>query len=291
MPFAALLLVCALVLLSQRLQDALRRLMRNTPALVFALPAGVTAVFAAAAIYERALSASLVVLVFAYATAPVLCVYAAAASPCVWARWLDLAAILLLWLPLEFVAGASLVPKRAQGALHAVAYGCGILLALLLFLIYRSLSGMKYNLPRRATDLLNAAMGFAVAAVVLIPLGLWTGFMSPHHGPGRSAGAVLLRLILILLGTALPEEILFRSLIQNWLMQRLGSSNTTIAIAALIFGCAHLNNGPQMLPNWRYAIVAGIAGLIFGKVFQKSTSIFASALVHMGVDGVKWVWF
>jgi hypothetical protein len=137
----------------------------------------------------------------------------------------------------------------------------------------------------------NAAIGFGIAAIVLIPFGLWIGFMSPYHGPNRSAGAVLLRLILILLGTALPEEILFRSLIQNWLVQRLGSSNTTVAIAALIFGCAHLNNGPQPLPNWRYAIIAAIAGFVLGKVFQKSTSILASALVHMGVNGVKWAWF
>jgi hypothetical protein len=291
MPFAALLLLCALALLSARLQDALRRRMQSTPALIFAVPAGVTAVFAAGAIYERALSGPLVALVLAYSIAPALCVYAAGVSSCGRPGWLDLAAILLLWLPLELAAGASLVPRSAQGAMHAVAYGCGILLALVLFLTFRSLDGMRYNLPRRATDLGNAAVGFGVAAVVLIPIGLGIGFMSPHHGPDRSAGAVLLRLILILLGTALPEEILFRALIQNWLVQRLGSSNTTIALAALIFGCSHLNNGPQTLPNWRYAIIAAVAGFILGKVFQKSTSIFASALVHTGVNGVKWGWF
>jgi len=291
MPFAALMLLCALALLSERLQGALRRLMQATPALVFVASAGVTAIFAAASAYEKALSAPLIALVFAYAMAPALCLYVAGVSSCGRAGWLDLAAILLLWLPLELAAGAPLVPKPAQGALHAVAYGCGILLALVLFLIFRSLNGMKYNLPRSARDLRNAAAGFGVAAVVLIPVGLWTGFMSPHHGPDHSAGAILLRLMLILLGTALPEEILFRSLIQNWLMQRLGSSNVTIAISALIFGCAHLNNGPQTLPNWRYAIVATMAGLIFGKVFQKSTSISASALAHTGVDGVKWAWF
>ncbi len=244
----------------------------------------------AAAAWYGAFSAPLMALIVAYSFAPTVCVRIAGAARGARAGGLDLAAILLLWLPLELAAGASLVPEPVQGALHAVAYGCGIVLALGLFLIFRSLKGMKYRAPG-LVDIRNAAMGFAISAAVLIPLGLWVGFMSPHHAVQGRAATVVLRLILILLGTALPEEILFRALIQNWLTQSLGSSNATIALAALIFGCAHLNNGPQPLPNWRYAIVASVAGFIFGKAFEHSKSIFASALVHAGVDGVKWAWF
>ncbi|HZT38074.1 MAG TPA: CPBP family intramembrane glutamic endopeptidase [Bryobacteraceae bacterium] len=287
MPFAALLLACALALLSPRLQASLRSAVRASPALIFAFPAGVTAVFAAAAAWYGAFRGPLMALVAGYSLAPTICVWIAGSGD---AGWLDLAAILLLWLPLELSAGASLVPRSAHGALHAVAYACGIVLALALFLIFRSFEGMKYRAPGWV-DVRNAAIGLAISAAALIPLGLWIGYMSAHHAAGRSAAAVLLRLVLILFGTALPEEILFRALIQNWLAQRLGASNPAIVLAAIIFGCAHLNNGPQPAPNWRYAIVAWIAGLIFGKVFEKSRSIFASALVHMGVDGVKWAWF
>jgi membrane protease YdiL (CAAX protease family) len=60
-----------------------------------------------------------------------------------------------------------------------------------------------------------------------------------------------------------------------------------LIVASVIFGLSHLNNGPQALPNWRYAIVASFAGFAYGKVFQKSTSIFASALLHTAVDWVK----
>ena len=41
---------------------------------------------------------------------------------------------------------------------------------------------------------------------------------------------------LIFVGTALPEEILFRSLIQNLLMLRFGANTRTLLIAAFIFG-------------------------------------------------------
>src|SRR5437899_1902005 len=91
----------------------------------------------------------------------------------------------------------------------------------------------------------------------------------------------------ILAATALPEEILFRALIQNWLMQKLGAKISTMLLAALIFGCAHLNNGPQPLPNWRYMIMATIAGFAYGKVFEKSSSIFASAMLHALVNTIN----
>ncbi len=61
--------------------------------------------------------------------------------------------------------------------------------------------------------------------------------------------------------------------------------------ASLVFGCAHLDNGPQPLPNWRYMIVATIAGLAYGRVFQKSSSVVSSALLHMMVDWTKHFFF
>jgi membrane protease YdiL (CAAX protease family) len=92
-------------------------------------------------------------------------------------------------------------------------------------------------------------------------------------------------------GTALPEEILFRSLIQNWLMQRYGFTTRMLLVSGFIFGCAHLDNGPQPLPNWRYMILATIAGIAYGKAFQKSSSVFSSVTCHALVDATKHVFF
>ncbi len=95
----------------------------------------------------------------------------------------------------------------------------------------------------------------------------------------------------IFAGTALPEEILFRSLIQNLLMLRLGATPRTLLAASIIFGAAHLDNGPQPLPNWRYMILATIAGVAYGRVFQKSSSVVSSALLHTMVDWTKHFFF
>jgi membrane protease YdiL (CAAX protease family) len=117
------------------------------------------------------------------------------------------------------------------------------------------------------------------------------GFIPAPHLPTQTAGRMAAAAGLILVGTALPEEILFRSLIQNLLMQRFGPGARTLVAASLIFGCAHLDNGPQPLPNWRYMILATLAGLAYGRVFQKSSTVVSSAALHMLVDWTKHFFF
>ena len=199
--------------------------------------------------------------------------------------------ILVLWLPLEFAAGANLVPRHAQGFLHSVAYGIAILLALILFVAFRSLPGLKYNLPRHARDYWLPLAAFAILAPILAVAGIALGFIPPPHPATQSAGRMLSTAAIIFVGTALPEEILFRSLIQNLLTLRFGTNNRSLLAASLIFGCAHLNNGPQPLPNWRYMILATIAGIAYGAVFRKASTVLSSAALHTAVDWTKHIFF
>jgi membrane protease YdiL (CAAX protease family) len=74
-------------------------------------------------------------------------------------------------------------------------------------------------------------------------------------------------------------------------MQRYGFTAGMLLVSGFIFGCAHLDNGPQPLPNWRYMILATIAGVAYGKVFQKSSSVFSSVTFHALVDATKHVFF
>jgi membrane protease YdiL (CAAX protease family) len=278
-----LLLFVVFALLSQTVQRKLRSAIQFRTLPILAGPALLTAIFAAAAWNVNAFSIPLLLLVGAYTLAPTVCVLLS--------RDGGIIAILLLWLPLEFSAGATLVSKPAQGYLHAVAYGVAIVLALWLFLIGRGMKGMKYNLPRQQQDFLNPLIGFAVLLPVLGILGYALGFLPAPHAPHFAWPKLGTRFLTIFCATALPEEILFRALMQNWLMQRFGAGNLTLLAAGIIFGCAHLNNGPQAAPNWRYAILASIAGVVFGRVFQKSTSILSSASLHALVNTVKYAFF
>ena len=247
----ALLLAAVLAFLAPAPRRFLETVLHRWPAWILAAPPLLTAVFTLAAALAGVSGLPLALLILAYTSAPVLCAYAQGAGPVARPSALDFLTVLLLWLPLEFSAGASLIPRPAQGFLHAVAYGIAILLGLVLFVGFRSVPGLKYNLPRHARDYWLPLAGFAMAAPVLAVVGIALGFIPPPHAPTQSAGRMVSAAGLIFAGTALPEEILFRSLIQNLLMLRFGAGTRTLLAAAFIFGCAHLDNGPQPLPNWR----------------------------------------
>jgi len=280
----ALMLAAIFAFFAPPVQRGLQSALRRRPSLLWAAPLLLTAVFVAASAAASAVSLAQALVVLAYACAPVLCRYTLRGRA-------DFLTILLLWLPIEFAAGITFVPRASYGFLHTVIYGIAILLGLTLFLVFRPIGGMKFNLPRSWRDLWLPLAAFAIVAPVLIVVGVAIGFIPPPHLPVQPAGKMAAAIGIIFVGTALPEEILFRALIQNLLMQRFGATWRTLFWASFIFGCAHLDNGPQPLPNWRYMIEATIAGLAYGRVFQKSSSVVSSALLHMMVDWKKHFFF
>jgi uncharacterized protein len=283
MPQTAILcamLAGVLAFFAPGVQSGLQGVLKRRPPLVFVAPVALTACFAAASAIVGVFGVRLTLLVLVYTAAPTLFLFFHGARA-------DFLAILLLWLPIEFGTGAAFIPRAQQGFLHNVAYGVAILLGLTLFLGFRRIGGMKYNLPRDRRDLWLPLAGFAIVAPVLIAVGIAIGFIPPPHLPTQPAGKMAAAIGIIFAATALPEEILFRALIQNLMMQRFGANARTLFWASFIFGCAHLDNGPQPTPNWRYMIVATIAGVAYGRVFQKSRSVMSSAALHTMVDWTK----
>lgn len=287
----ALLLAAVLAFFIPGLQKWLRTLLHRRPATVWLFPFLLTAIFSGAAILVGTFSISLSLMVLAYTAGPVACAFAQGPGLIARPGIADFLTIALLWLPLEFGAGQTLVPRPAQGFLHSVAYGIAILLGLVLFLGFRTFPGMKYTLPRRAADFRLPLVAFAILAPVLAVVGIAIGFIPWPHLLVKTAGQMAGAVGIIFVGTALPEEILFRSMIQNLIMLRWGASWHTLLLASFIFGCAHLDNGPQPVPNWRYMIMATIAGWAYGRVFQKAGSVMSSAGLHMAVDWTKHFFF
>ena len=283
----ALFLAVVLGLFSGELQERLRGWFRRNPRAIWLIPLLLTALFAAVLAAERAWSGAFVLLAAAYVFVPTALVVAAVRRRAETPSWLELIAIIALWLPLEFGLGRGLLPREVWGTANLAARGISITLALALFLLFAGWKGMKYNLPRRASDLAYPVAGFVMAAPVLAALGLWLGYLGPWRAPAYGPGAFAMVWLKTLLGVALPEEILFRALIQNWLMQRFGFTHATLAVSALVFGASHLNNPPGPLPNWRYMILASIAGFVFGKVYWKSSTVLSSAALHGLVNTVR----
>ena len=287
----AIFLVIILAFLLPAIPAALKKKFRRRPAFLFAVPALLATAFCMVAMRLGALGLPLTLLIVAYTLVPTVCIFLQGADAGA-ATWLDLAVILLLWLPIELNLGSVWIPRHAQGLLHTVAYGVALTLALGLFLGFRGLQGMKYNLPHRFMDVIDPFVAFVLVAPILVLLGLALSFIPPFHVPGNlSSRGAAKTFGLIFVATALPEEILFRSLLQNWMMQKFGATTAVLVAASVLFGCAHLNNGPQPLPNWRYVILATIAGFAYGRVFQRASSATASMALHALIDATKHLFF
>lgn len=159
--------------------------------------------------------------------------------------------------------------------------------ALYLYVIQRGLPGMGFDLRVRLRDLLIGAREWALFAPIGIGLGLALGFLR-FHARLPDAGAFAGTALVTFLFVAVPEELFFRSLLQNLLETRL-PRRQALALAAAIFGLSHYVHGPVF--NWRYVILATIAGWFYGRAWRNERRLAASAVSHTLVDTVWHTWF
>jgi membrane protease YdiL (CAAX protease family) len=185
-----------------------------------------------------------------------------------------LAAAIVLWLPIEFdlLPPLRLPPPNGLRAAPFAALAAG----LYLFLVACPLDRIGYTFQLTRRDLRHALIATAAFAVVGVPIGLATGFL--EWNPRPDAIRLAVAPIAIYLATGVPEEFLFRGLIQNTLERAIGRA--ALPIASIIFGLAHL-------PDARYVLLATLAGVAYGWVYLVTRRITASAVTHALVD---WMW-
>lgn len=82
----------------------------------------------------------------------------------------------------------------------------------------------------------------------------------------------------ILWVVALAEEFFFRGFLQQVVSRGLHSEAAGLVVTAALFGTVHLPF--RYFPNWKFAVLAGLAGLFYGISFLRSRSIRASMVTH-----------
>ena len=188
----------------------------------------------------------------------------------------ELAVALGLWLPIELRILPGLPLPTPDGA--DTQKLVGLVEAMYLFLVVRPLPGIGYTYRLTTRDAATAVIVFLAYAVVALPIGFATGFIGWR--PALDATHLVGGPLIIYLVTGVPEEFLFRGLLQNllsgWLGPRLG-----LVVASIVFGLAHL-------PDPRYVLLATIAGVAYGLVYARTQRITASAITHALVDAT-WV--
>jgi CAAX protease family protein len=200
----------------------------------------------------------------------------------------DALVVLTIWIPVELrlLSGSFPWPSASAGSVLVGPLALDLLLYLML--VVRRFDSTGLALRAEPRDVASATGAFAAFAIVGVPIGLGTGFLNfgVHNGGVLTAlagGAI------ILIFTGLPEEVLFRGFIQTMIERWTGRPFASLVIASLIFGAAHLDNG-RTAPDWRYGLLATLAGLAYGWVYQRTRRILAPAITHALVD-VTWSFF
>ena len=233
-----------------------------------------------------------------YATLPLLIAgllhAAASADPEQRGTWQDAAILLglglavdLRWLEQAWPAGLASLGKILL--VDAGLYG---------FVLIRQLRGTGFDFHFRWSDWKSGLRELVFFAPIVIASGLSLGFLHPHANALRLSTALLWFRIFVFV--AVPEELFFRAWVQNLLERRLDSwldpqvaRKAALVTASVLFGLSHFNKrltGGEHF-NWRYVVLASIAGIFYGRAWRENRRLPASAITHASVDAIWSLWF
>jgi uncharacterized protein len=198
--------------------------------------------------------------------------------------WQDLLVIAGVWAAIKFGPSRTIWPYPGGRLSYILSVLVAVNLAIAGFLLLRRMKGVGYNIGWGSGWAFSVLASLLAFSCVAIPLGVKMHFIAfePQWQHWKTEPALAIG---ILFFTAWPEEFLFRGLLQNCLERATKGGWAGWIGASVLFGFSHITNGG--FPNWRYVILASIAGFFYGWTWRRTGSIFASALVHATVD-VLW---
>jgi membrane protease YdiL (CAAX protease family) len=223
-----------------------------------------------------------------YAALPVaiawLLMRAAAADAGQRGDWRDALLLLMLGLAvdLRWFDGAWPSGLRALNELFLVDAG------LYGFLAIRQLSGTGFDFHLRWSDWKTGLRELIFFTPIVLGLGLALGFIHPHRNL-LGIGNAVLRWVGIFFFTAVPEELFFRAWVQNLLERRVGR-RVALVMASVLFGLSHFNKRSAHF-NWRYVLLAAVAGIFYGRAWREHRRVPASTITHASVDWLWGLWF
>lgn len=199
--------------------------------------------------------------------------------------WQD--AVALVWLATPVLArwlgGIWAVPVNLDfmARLYVVVVGAWA------YLVVRGTEGDGYE-ARFSSGIARASLvNLALFSVIGIPLGLALNFIAWNPN-WQGAWQFFFDCVTIFVFIAIPEELFFRGLLQNLLEGLWGSRYGAQAAASVLFGLMHILHG---FPNWRYVLLASIAGWFYGSAWRSTRSLVASGVTHALVDAIWRTWF
>ncbi len=219
-----------------------------------------------------------------YAALPVVMAWllarAAVADPAQSGNWRDAVVLLTLGLAVDLRWFDVAWPAGLRGLNNLLLVDAG----LYGFLAIRRLGGTGFDFHLHWSDWKTGLRELVFFAPAVLVLGLALGFIHPHASI-PAAGKAALTWAGIFIFVAVPEELFFRAWVQNLLERRVGR-RSALVISSVLFGLSHFNKRSAHF-NWRYVLLAMIAGVFYGRAWRERRRVPASTITHTCVD---WLW-
>ncbi len=237
------------------------------PYLVYAIPSG-------------GFQWSMAVLMFGLPVVLAALLESALSSKMSWQDGIVLCALVAVFM-MKLLMGAWPIRLEAMAKLYVAD------VALYLYVVVRGLAGMGYGFVPELRDLLIGLREWVFFLPFGVGLGTLLSFTHFHARVPTWAG-VLVAVTVTFLLVAIPEEMFFRGILQNLLESRC-KPWIALAAASILFGLSHFNKGAAF--NWRYVLLAAIAGIFYGRAWSSRHRMLASVITHTAVDVVWSLWF
>ena len=222
-----------------------------------------------------------------YATLPVILAvllwYAAKLDPQQRGSWPDFVVLAVLGLVVEFRLLEPAWPGHLRSLNRLILLDTG----LYGFLVIRQLTNVGFHFVPKWRDIKTGLRELFFYAPIAVPLGLGLGFLH-FHAQLLSPWKIAMSWISIFALIAVLEETYFRGWVQNLLERRIGQ-RWSLLCTAVLFGLSHFNKGTTHF-NWRYVLMASLAGIFYGRAWKEGHRLVASAITHASVDTIWLLW-
>jgi membrane protease YdiL (CAAX protease family) len=145
----------------------------------------------------------------------------------------------------------------------------------------RRIQGVGFGFWPSLREWKIGALFFLLMLPVVAALAWWIGY-GKFHPPTTSWLRTPVIVVFYFFGglwvLALGEEFFFRGLLQQWMTKWLHNDWAGLIVTAVLFGAVHLPY--SFFPNWRFALLAAVAGVFYGLAFRQASSIRASMVTH-----------
>jgi membrane protease YdiL (CAAX protease family) len=167
------------------------------------------------------------------------------------------------------------LPLNALGQAMWVRTGVFVMLAI------RKVSGVGFGFWPDRRHWKWGVIYYLLFLICSVELAVAIRFATPHWPPWgweKTSFVAIATFFGVLWVLALGEEFFFRGLLQQWIGKWVHSEKGGLFITAILFGAAHL--WFRSFPNWRFAVMAALAGVFYGVAFRQTKSIRASMVTH-----------